>query len=102
MKLRILLLAVVVSSASFISCERETVMNGNVNTMPFSVNGTIRNDTTIVVPSTAKVYAVWILPSASPENLYIYGMGTVDPVLNTFNITLTDPPPAEALNSNEL
>lgn len=103
MKTRLLLLPVLLWCASFLSsCERESVMNGNPTPVPFMVTGSIQNDTTLAIPSSARVYAVWIVPSDTPDYLYVYGNSLVDPVDNTFNLTFSAPPPGEALNNNEV
>ena len=67
--------------------------------LPFTVSGTLRNVSGITIPSGARVVAIWVVTSASPDYAFMFGEGTVDAANGRFTLTFTGNPPAEALNS---
>ncbi|HET9137354.1 MAG TPA: hypothetical protein VFO76_12010 [Candidatus Kapabacteria bacterium] len=68
----------------------------------FAITGTIKYNKQLVIPSTAKLYTVWMVSSSSPDYFYVFGEGTVDTASRTFKLTYFSTPPTEALNVNQL
>ncbi len=68
----------------------------------FVVSGTIQNNTQTQIPSNARLLVVWVVSSGSPDYSYVFGEGTIDRDAGTFEVGMTGPPPAAALNAGAL
>jgi len=68
----------------------------------FTIRGTIQNNTSSSVPAGARLLAVWVVSAASPDYTYVFGEGSINRGNGTFELTLTEPPPAAALNAGSL
>lgn len=68
----------------------------------YTLNGTVRNDQSIPLTADVKLYAIWSVSSGSPDYSYAFGVGNINATSKTFTLTFSAPPPAQALNSNEL
>jgi hypothetical protein len=99
---KLLSLTILCLSLGLISCESDTSSNDGGTSPLFSITGAIRNDNQVVIPPTARLYAIWSISSGSPDYSYLFGTGTINTVNNTFSFSLTTPPPMAALNANEL
>jgi hypothetical protein len=102
MKQIVVFLFAALTSLTTMSCDSETTSAGNNDPNVFTISGTLQNPKAITVPPSAKLYGVWSISSGSPDYTYIYGSGTVNTSANTFTFRLSTPPPAVALNANEL
>lgn len=71
----------------------------NPPSTPFTVAGSIKNNTGQPIPAGARLIAVWSVASGSPDYSYIFGEGSVDRTTNRFTITFDKQLPREALNS---
>jgi hypothetical protein len=76
--------------------------DGTGPTDGFVVSGTIQNNTASPIPSNARLLAVWVVSAASPDYTYVFGEGTIDGATGTFELVLSEPPPAQALNDGTL
>jgi hypothetical protein len=68
----------------------------------FVVTGTIQNNTQAPIPPNARVLVAWGVSSTSPDYSYVFGEGTLDAAAGTFQISLDQPPPTQALNNDAL
>jgi hypothetical protein len=68
----------------------------------FVISGNIQNNTQTEIPSNARLLVVWVVSSGSPDYSYVFGEGTIDRDAGTFEVGMTDPPPAAALNAGAL
>jgi hypothetical protein len=68
----------------------------------FTVGGTIQNNTQTEIPANARLLVVWVVSSGSPDYSYVFGEGTIDRSAGTFQVSMTNPPPAAALNAGSL
>jgi hypothetical protein len=68
----------------------------------FTVSGTIQNNTQTPIPENARLVVVWVVSYGSPDYSYVFGEGTIDPAGGSFEISMSDPPPAAALNNGLL
>jgi hypothetical protein len=65
-----------------------------------TISGSVTNRTGQAIPSNARVVVAWVVSAGSPDYSYVFGEGTV--AANSFRLTLSAVPPAEALNEGEL
>ena len=68
----------------------------------FTVSGSVQNNTQIEIPANARLLVVWVVSSGSPDHSYVFGEGTIDRTAGTFEVSMTNPPPAAALNAGSL
>jgi len=68
----------------------------------FVVSGSIQNNTQTEIPPNARLLVVWVVSSGSPDYSYVFGEGTINRDAGTFEVGMTDPPPAAALNAGAL
>jgi hypothetical protein len=66
----------------------------------FMASGTLTPGPGRQVPSSAKVFVVWLVSSGSPDYGYKFGEGVSSGA--TFSLNLQAPPPVDALNAGEL
>ena len=66
----------------------------------FVVSGPLNNVGGQSIPANARVVAAWVVTSADPDYVYIYGDGSVQG--GTYQITFTAAPPAVALNDGQI
>jgi hypothetical protein len=95
------LVIIFMTALGLISCDSSSGTGPDTSSY-FSISGTIKNPKSIKIPSEAKLYVVWMVSSGSPDYGYVVKAGGVNTSTNTFSLLLTTPPPAEALNRNEL
>jgi hypothetical protein len=66
----------------------------------FTASGPLNNVSGQPLPAGARVVVAWVVSAGSPDYTYVFGEGTVQG--NTFRVSFTAPPPAEALNAGQL
>ena len=66
---------------------------------PFVVSGVVLNRSSAALPVNARVVIAWQVVSGTPDYLYVSGAGSVRRSGDSFEVSLSSPPPAEALNS---
>ena len=69
------------------------------STNEFIISGTIQNNTSGSIPANARLLVVWSVDSGSSDTSYIFGEGTINPSMGTFQIDL-ETPPAEVLSGS--
>ncbi|HEY6172415.1 MAG TPA: hypothetical protein VIX80_09175 [Candidatus Kapabacteria bacterium] len=98
---KIYLTVIFLTVFGLMSCDNSTGSGPDPSSY-FSISGTLKNPKSLAIPSNAKLYVVWMVSSGSPDYGYIVKAGSINSITNTFSLTLYTPPPAEALNRNEL
>lgn len=89
-------LSVLFSTSITAGCQDGTGPGG------FVVTGHVQNNTQAPIPADARLLAVWGVSSGTPDYSYVFGEGTIDRVLGTFQIRFDQPPPLDALNAGEV
>ena len=79
-----------------------TVPTAFVAETSMTATGTIENRTGSPIPPDARVVIAWSVSATSPDYMYVFGEGKVQADGKSFSISLTAPPPAEALNLGQL
>jgi hypothetical protein len=82
------------------SSSSSTGAGGASNVDSLDVSGTLTPGQGKTVPASAGVAVIWTVSSGSPDYNYVYGKGTSTG--ETFKLSLTAPPPEEALNNGNL
>ncbi|MGH9147057.1 MAG: hypothetical protein ACRD1Q_10135 [Vicinamibacterales bacterium] len=93
----LLLLAAAFVTTVATACENSTDPAGS-----FVVTGHIENRTQSPIPANARLLAVWVVTAGSPDYSYVFGEGSINPLLGTFRILFDQPPPIKALNRGAL
>jgi hypothetical protein len=68
----------------------------------FVVSGTIQNNSSGPIPLNARLVAVWVVSAGPQDYTYVFGEGTINRTAGTFEMELSGPPPAAALNDGAL
>ena len=87
-------IAGIVALIALAACDSTPTQVGD----PFTISGTIQNNTGASIPANARVLVVWAVSTGSPDYAYIFGEGTVT-AEGTFQLTFPGDPPAAAMNS---
>jgi hypothetical protein len=86
-----------VAISVFLGCSGSTSPAGG-----FTVRGSIQNNTQTTIPANTRLLVAWVVSSGSPDYTYIFGEGTIHSNGGTFEVVMTGPPPAAALNAGAL
>lgn len=89
-------------AAAFVTTVATACQNSTDPAGSFVVTGHIENRTQASIPANARLLAVWGVTAGSPDYSYVFGEGTIDPLLGTFRMLFDQPPPIKALNRGAL
>ena len=94
--------ALLLLAAAFVTTVATACQNSTDPAGSFVVTGHVEKRTQAPIPANARLLAVWGVTSGSPDYSYIFGEGTINPLLGTFSIRFDQPPPIKALNRGAL